>query len=143
MLPTIPLEAGVYEDPELRFSDKGTAWVTIRTVAKSRKKDGQNNWIDGEPWFVTVKAFGSLAEHVAESVQRGDTIIAVGRLDIEKWTGKDGEERTTFVVIADEIGLSLRWATYAKEGRDNQAQHKSPASPSQSARAATLDDPPF
>lgn len=116
MLPTMTIEAGVYEDPALQFSQGGKAWVTVKCILKDRRQvDGQ--WVDDDDsvWFVRVKAFGRVAENVAESVKRGDTIIASGRLQISKWKPEGGEERTYYDIVADMIGLSLRFKTYEAE----------------------------
>lgn len=116
MLPTLTLVAGVYEDPELRFSQAGKAWVTVKTVVKDRKQvDGQ--WVDNDDsvWFVRVKAFGKLAENIAESVKRGDTIIAQGRLEHGKFQTQSGEDLETWDLLAEDVGLSMRFATYVRE----------------------------
>jgi single-strand DNA-binding protein len=136
--------AGVYEDPELRFSAAGKPWVTIRTVVKDRKKDSNNQWVDGPPRFVTIKVFGPVAENVAETVQRGDSVIAVGKLDIEEYTTQSGEDRKVDVMIAEEIGVSLRWAAYRKEGRDTASGTRN-VSPRAASQTSLADDdaPPF
>jgi len=56
---------------------------------------------------------GDLAEHVAESLGKGDRVVATGRLEHETWTGRDGEERTTDELVCDDLGASLRYATGA------------------------------
>ena len=76
----------------------------------TRKKNAAGEWEDGDAQFYDVKAFGDLAEHVAETVTKGMRVIVTGRLNFSSWE-KDGERRSKVDVIADEVGPSLKWAT--------------------------------
>ena len=67
-LPLVVGEFGLVADPEARFSASGTMWVTVRLVAKSRKRDQSGQWVDGDPCFIDMVAFGKVAENFAESV---------------------------------------------------------------------------
>jgi single-strand DNA-binding protein len=97
--------------PELRYSAKGSAWCTTAVAVNRRKKGDDGTWTDLPPEFFDVVAFGQLAESVAECLAKGDRVIVVGRLESETWTGRDGKERTTDKIVADEVGPSLRHGT--------------------------------
>lgn len=95
-------------DPELRFSKSGTAVASFSIahtpyVPKDQPKP--------DTVFYECVAFGSLAEHSAEALLKGDRVLVVGRGEIETWTGKDGVERTTKKIIADALGPDLRFTT--------------------------------
>jgi single-strand DNA-binding protein len=119
------MEVGVVFDPEIRFSQAGKAWAKLRVVAKDRKQEN-GTWVDGEALFLDVLAFGRLAEHLAESVLKGDTIVVNGRLSENVWE-KDGVERRSIQVTADEIGVSLLWGP-AKTTRMLEGSPSSPKS---------------
>ena len=53
----------------------------------------------------------TLAENVAESLDRGTRVMVVGRLEQRSWENQEGEKRSKVEVVADEVGPSLRWAT--------------------------------
>lgn len=55
-------------------------------------------------WF-HVTAFGSTAERVKRALHKGDRVAIQGKMKISKYTGKSGEEKTTFEIIADEVAL--------------------------------------
>jgi len=61
--------------------------------------------------FFDIVSYGTLAENVSESLQRGSRIMVTGRLEQRSWETQEGEKRSKVEVIADEIGPSLRWAT--------------------------------
>jgi single-strand DNA-binding protein len=109
MLPDITGEFGVVAEPEIRFSESGKAWAKVRGVAKDRKRDSNGEWVDGDPIFIDILIFGKPAEHIVESVNKGDTIIVKGRLTPNNWTDKEGNERKEVKIMADEIGVSVRW----------------------------------
>ena len=78
----------------------------------NRKKDANGEWVDGDAQFYDVKAFGEIAENIAESVTKGTRVIVNGRLNFQQWEDKnDGGKRSKVEVIADSVGVELRWAT--------------------------------
>lgn len=119
-LPRINGEFGVYKDPELRFSQSGKAVIKVPCIAKKRVRDSNGEWMDGDPLFIDVTAFGKIAENAAESIVKGSTIWVDGTLEQQHWDDKEtGEKRSKFAVIADGIGMSLKWDGYTKRDSDN------------------------
>jgi single-stranded DNA-binding protein len=55
-----------------------------------------------------VIAWGTLSEHAAETLAKGDRVIVHGRLNQREWTTETGEKRSAWEITADEIGPSLR-----------------------------------
>lgn len=110
MLPIIHGEFGVVADPEIRFSDKGSAWIKIRGMAKDRVRDNTGNWSDGDPLFIDILLSGPSAEHLYESIVKGDTITVSGKLKQREYE-KDGEKRTAMEIRADSVGVAIRWNT--------------------------------
>lgn len=107
MLPTISGEFGVVKDPEIRFSDNGNAWATVRCVFKDRKRDAQGQWADGDANFINVTVSNG-AENFVNSVAKGDSLVIVGRLVIREYE-KDGIKHQSPEIRADSIGPSTRW----------------------------------
>ena len=107
----ISFVGNIVADPELRFSPSGRAKVQL-TVANNQKwTDRQTGDQRERTCFARVEAWGSLAEHVAESLRKGDLVVVVGRLDQRSWETPQGEKRSMILINATEISPSLRWAT--------------------------------
>jgi single-strand DNA-binding protein len=108
---TIATAAGMVgnlvDDPLLRFSATGKAWVTFRLAVKPYLAGATEQ---PEPVYYSVVCFGTLAEHVCETCHKGSRVVVSGRLEEDSWTGRDGVERVTEKIIADGIGLDLRFA---------------------------------
>ena len=59
------------------------------------------------------------AEHLADSLAKGDRVMVTGRLRQRSWETPDGDKRSVTELEADEVGASLKWAT-AKVERTSQ-----------------------
>lgn len=115
-LPIITGEFGLISDPEIKFANSGKSWAKVRGVAKDRVKDSNGQWSDGDPTYLDIVCFGKEAENLVESAAKGDTIIISGKFQQKEWTGEDGVKKNSYRVVADTIGVSLKW-TPAKTPR--------------------------
>jgi single-strand DNA-binding protein len=108
-------------DPELRFTPAGAAVANFTIAATPRVFDRvSGEWRDGETLWMRCSIWRDAAEHVAESLHKGDRVIAIGKLKQRSYE-KDGEKRTVMEMEVDEIGPSLRWVNVklAKAARTN------------------------
>jgi single-strand DNA-binding protein len=97
--------------------------ATFRLAVTARVKDG-DTWRDGETSFFRVNVWRQLAEHVAESLTKGDRAVVIGRLKSRSWETLEGEKRSVVEVEADEVAPSLRWATAKPERATNGSKGK-------------------
>lgn len=88
-------------DPETRTTGTGTTVANLRLATSERvKKDDQ--WQDHTEWHRVV-CFGRTAENVTKYLKKGRQVYVEGRIRTNKWTDKEGHERYTTEVIADQI----------------------------------------
>jgi single-strand DNA-binding protein len=106
---SITLVGNLTRDPELRFTAGGRG-VANFGLAVSRRYQVNGEWQEDTSFF-NIVAWGDLGENVAASLTKGSRAIVFGRMEQREYTNREGEKRTTFEVVADEIGASLRWAT--------------------------------
>lgn len=139
-LPNVIGEFGVVKDPEVAFSGNGTCWVKIRGAAKDRTRDANGEWKDGDPTYIDLVVFGKQAEHIADSVVKGDTVMVVGVLQQQQWE-QDGQTRTGYRVRVSEIGVSVRWSP-AKTPK-MLSEGGTPASKPEPEQPQLDDPPPF
>ena len=85
--------------------------TSFRLASTQRRYDtASERWVDGETNWFTVTAFRQLALNVNKSIDKGQRIIATGRLRIRDW--ENGErEGTTVELEAEAIGHDLSWGT--------------------------------
>jgi len=128
MLPTIHGEFGVVAEPDLKFSNNGSAWLKLRGIAKDRVRDASGTWSDGEPLFIDIVC-NQGAENLYESIAKGDTVIVSGKLKQREYE-KDGDKRTVIEIRADSIGVSVRWGP----ARTQNAMQAAGAKPADTAK---------
>ena len=111
MSTTITVIGNLAADPELRFTPQGKAVASFTVMAsKSRKNDaGQWENIDTTGW--AVKAWDSLAENIAESLHKGDSVVVVGNAAWKSWEKDDGSKGGRMEITAFNVGADLRRAT--------------------------------
>jgi single-strand DNA-binding protein len=88
--------------------------ANFRLAVTARIKDG-DSWRDGDTSFFRVNVWRQLAEHVAESLAKGDRAVVIGRLKSRSWETPEGDKRSVVEVEADEVAPSLRWAVAKPE----------------------------
>ena len=127
-------------DPELRYTSTGTAVANFTVAQTPRTYDrATGEWRDGETLFLRCVVWRETAEHMMESVVKGSRVMVVGRLRQRSFEVDEGERRTVLELHADEVGVSLRYAT-AKVTKVTRGQGSGERQP---GNGADDDEPPF
>jgi single-strand DNA-binding protein len=131
------ISGNLTDDPELRFTPQGTPVASFSIAVNHRRPDGQGGWTDDGASFFRCVAWRELAENLAESLGKGDRIIAAGRLRQRSWETSEGDKRSVVELTVDDAGPSLRWAQ--AEPRKIDRRHE----PAGAAAGQFNDPPPF
>jgi single-strand DNA-binding protein len=105
----VTITGNLTADPELKFTPNGAAVANFRIAVTTRVRDG-NAWRDGETSFFRINAWRQLAQHVTDSLSKGDRAVVIGRLRSRSWETPEGEQRSVIEIEADEVAPSLKWA---------------------------------
>ena len=74
------------------------------TLANNRKwKDKNTNQEREEVLFVEVVVFGAIAINLAKYIRKGSQVLVDGRLKLETWTDKQGQNRNKIIIVADTV----------------------------------------
>jgi single-strand DNA-binding protein len=117
----VSLVGNLTDDPEVRFTPQGTAVASFRLACTPRVKDSEG-WKDGDTSFFRINAWRDLAEHVTDSLSKGDRVLVLGRLKARSWETAEGERRSAVEVEAEEVGPSLKWATATPQRANGKAK---------------------
>lgn len=113
-LPNLSGTGRLTADPELRISPNGVSVTKVSLAFNSRKKTDDGKWIDDQVFYIRGVVFRDQAEHVAESLAKGDLVVVSGRLSTRQWTATDesGAESKQSMpeLLIDSIGPSLQFA---------------------------------
>jgi single-strand DNA-binding protein len=136
----IMLAGNLCADPELSFTPQGNQVANLRLAVTPRVRSGEGAWEDGPTSFYRVTCWGQLAANATETLAKGARVVVTGRLRIRQYETEDGRKGQAAEVTADDLGLSLLFATaqlHRATSNDNGAD--GPAS----RRAAAKPDAPF
>lgn len=112
----ITITGNLTRDPELRTVGSGSTVVNF-TIASSMRTFNRNTnqWEDGDTLFMNCSAWDSartsLASNIANTLSKGMSVIAQGRLTQRSYQAQDGSQRTVVELRVEDIGPSLRRAT--------------------------------
>ena len=83
------------------------------------------------------------AEHLADSLAKGDRVMVTGRLRQRSWETPEGDKRSVTEIDADEVGASLKWATAKVERVTERTSDRTQGRERQTERGDFNDAPPF
>jgi len=127
------IEGVLEKAPEYRVTSKGTAVATFTVISKRYyvNRSGENFDVDDveglsaeaqedaanhrnsnvrkaegimeETNYFDIETWGKLAEAVRDNGKKGRGCRVVGRLREDRWTARDGEKRSTIIVVAEHV----------------------------------------
>lgn len=106
---TSTITGNVGRVPELKATRAGKNMASF-SVASTVKKEGQ----EPQTTWVDVVCFDEQADIVSQKLQKGDRVVVSGRMSLETFQKKDGSQGFSLRLLADEVGLSLRWSKREK-----------------------------
>jgi len=109
----ITVHGNISQEPEIRYSGSGLAVLSFN-VADTYGKDDKK-----KVTFHSVTVFGNLAENVAASIKKGDSVLVSGRLETDEYKKKDGSTGKFTKIIADEVAFSMRWSAVVADKTDD------------------------
>lgn len=107
---------------EVTTTQSGMKIAKLSIALSERYKDKEGQWQEKTIW-VNVKLFQKTAEYIENYVQKGDIVYVDGKLNQEKFTGKDGAEKSIMAIKVDEFkklsGKSDKPTSQASENHGN------------------------
>ena len=93
------------QDPETRTMPSGMTVANLRIATSENWKDKQTGEQKERTEWHTVACFGRLGEIAGEYLRKGSQVYIEGSLRTRKWQDKEGKDRYTTEVIADEMQM--------------------------------------
>ena len=92
-------------DPETRYMPSGSAVTNLSIATSEQWKDKQSGEQKERTEWHKVAMFNRLAEIAAEYLRKGSQVYIEGKLRTRKWQDRDGKDRWTTEIIADEMQM--------------------------------------
>ena len=117
------------KDPETRYAPSGDAVTNIVVATTETWKDKASGEKREATEWHRVVFFGKLAEIAGQYLKKGSQVYLEGKLKTRKWQDKDGQDRFTTEINADEMKmLGSKGDGQQQEGqRPQQTQQRPPA----------------
>lgn len=135
----IILEGNLTRDPEVRYVGNAQTPVCDFSVATNRrfkKKDGERV---EQCTFHECSAWGQSAQFLGEYAGKGTKVFLRGRGENESWEDKDGNKRTKYRIVAEEVQI--------EGGNRNEPAHRTTKAQApkndQQMEGYGDDEPPF
>lgn len=113
----VTVAGNLTRDVEVRYTQAGqpVASFSVASTPSSYDKD-KKEFVDGEAVFTNVTLWGKPAENLAASAGKGSRVLVAGALKSRTYQDKEGNSRTATELVADEVGVSVAFTSYTKEG---------------------------
>lgn len=100
MLNHITIMGRMVADPVARYTEAGKQVASFRLAVERDRKSPSG---EREADFIDVVAWEGLADVTVKYFKKGSLACVPGRLQIRNWKDKDGNNRTTAEVVANNI----------------------------------------
>lgn len=107
-LPTITAQGNLVFEPDFQVTASGLSRCKLRIACNDRKKGPDGTWSDGDTNYFDIVLFGGVAESAADTLKKGQAILVIGKCKIVKYEDKNGVERTSVEITANEIAAVVK-----------------------------------
>jgi len=105
MLNKVTLIGRLGSDPEVRYMPTGGAVTNVSLATSRRWKDKNTGERREETEWHRIVFFSKLAEIAGEYLKKGSQVYVEGRIQTNKWQDKEGKDRYTTEIIADQMQM--------------------------------------
>lgn len=91
-------------DPDVRTSPNGSVIANLNVATGEAWKDQQGQLQERTEWHRVV-LFGRTAEVARDYLRKGSKVYLEGRLQTRKWQDKNGQDRYTTEIVANEMQM--------------------------------------
>lgn len=93
------------KDPEVRYMPSGKAVANVTIATNESWKDRNTGEKQERTEWHNVVFYSPLAEIVGQYLRKGSSVFVEGRLQTKKWQDKNGQDRYTTEIIANEMKM--------------------------------------
>ena len=134
-------------DPDTRYTPSNAAVTNLSLATNESWKDKQSGEQKEKTEWHRIVMFNRLAEIASEYLRKGSQIYIEGKIQTRKWEDKEGKDRWTTEIVANEMqmlgGRSSGGNSGGASGSEFASSGSSASAPSSDASDDFDDDIPF
>ncbi len=128
-------------DPDTRYMPSGKAVTNIRVATSESWKDKQTGDTQERTEWHSIVMYDKLGEIAAEYLRKGSQVYIEGKLRTRKWQDKEGKDRYTTEIIADQMQmLGSRAGAGGPPSEPREPRSASRQAPAEDRTAAPVDE---
>lgn len=134
-------------DPDIRYTASGAAVANISLATAESWRDKDSGEQQERTEWHRIVFFGRLAEIVGEYLRKGSQVYVEGRLQTRKWQDKEGNDRYTTEIVANEMQMlgsrssgSANYDSAPQPAANNTPEPQAAPSPAPSPGSSAADD---
>jgi len=146
----VTLIGNLGNDPEVKYGKNGNAIANISLATAESWRDKDSGEQQERTEWHRIVFFGRLAEIVSEYLHKGSQVYVEGRLQTNKWQDKEGNDRYTTQIVANEMqmlggrgGSRNNQEPAVEKSTDASSEQNKQSSPNQSSTDDFDEDIPF
>ncbi len=130
------------KDPDIRYMPSGAAAANCSLATSESWRDKNTGEMQEKTEWHNIVFFGRLAEIVGEYCKKGSKVYVEGRLQTRKWQDKNGNDRYTTEIVANEMQMldSRGSGDYSAGNQQSYSGGQAQSAPQQPAPAMANDD---
>lgn len=151
MINRIVLIGRLGADPELKYTQQGTAVIAFDIAVNRQFKSGDGN---READWIPIVAWRQLAELCAQYLKKGSQVAIEGRLQTRSYENKEGQRVKVFEVVAENVqfldragdagqGSTTGSKSFQGQENTNRSNYKDPFANNDKVIDISDDDLPF
>jgi len=128
------------QDPDTKAMPSGMTVCNLRIATSESWRDKQSGEMKEQTEWHSVAMFGRLAEIAGEYLRKGSQVYIEGRLRTRKWQDKNGNDRYTTEIVANEMQMLGGGRGMSGEGRASGGRASGGESDGEPVRSSTEKD---
>jgi single-strand DNA-binding protein len=126
-------------DPDTRYMPSGKAVTNIRVATSESWKDRTTGDMQERTEWHSIVMYDKLGEIAAEYLRKGSQVYIEGKIRTRKWQDKEGKDRYTTEIIADQMQmLGSRGGGASSEPREPRSTSRQ--APAEDRSTAPVDE---
>lgn len=127
-------------DPEVRYLPSGSAVTNISVATSEAWKDKENGETKERTEWHRIVFFNRLAEIAGEYLKKGSKVFVEGRLQTRKWQDKDGNDKYSTEIVANEMQMLDSKGGSANFDSESSPSRSQSSAPNRQSEPAGMDD---
>ncbi|MDD2742058.1 MAG: single-stranded DNA-binding protein [Rhodocyclaceae bacterium] len=104
-LNSVSIIGNLGRDPEIRYAPNGDCIANISVGSTEKWRDKNSGEMKEQTEWHRISVFGKSAEYLSSYAKKGAQIFVHGALRTRKWQDKDGQDKYTTEIRADDVQL--------------------------------------